>query len=220
MGKVPYRRNPTAEALAPVKGFDKIPRWVAKDPSFAKLDALAVKLLVYFSHVRGWTSDTTPWTTVEELTGRIGGNWRRTKRALVTLGALGVIRTETKRREKRFRLIYLSPHDHTLEQGTTGQTPLRSGNADAWGDRTATEPATKLDVPLDASVEGRSPSGEYAETADKPDRFGTQSWPKRQTSQDDDAPAWVTEPDAPAYQAGNVPGQDAELLDMSDQGAS
>lgn len=194
-----------------MKGFDKFPRWVAKDPGFPKLDELACKLLLYFAHVRGWKSDTTPWTTIEELAERIGASWRRTNRALIILGTLGVIRTETKRREKRFKIIYWSPHDHAHEQDTAGQTPLRSRNADAWGDRTATEPATKLDVPLNASVEGRSPSSVYAKTADNHDRFSTQNCPERQATKDD-VPVWHQEPDESEQTSGYTAGEDVDSI--------
>jgi hypothetical protein len=203
----------------PRKGFNKIPRWVTKDPGFPKLDPLAYKLLGYFCDVRNWSSDVTPWTTIEELSKRIGASWRKTKRALLVLGTLGAIRTETKRREKRFKVVYLNPHDHSQEQETAGQTPLRSGKADSGITRTATATTTNVDVHLDASVEGRSPSGEYVETTDNLDRFGTQNCPKRQTSSDD-SPAWVTERDAPAHHAGYVPGQDAELSSPSERGLS
>jgi hypothetical protein len=202
-------RNPAARDASPTKCFDKFPRWVAKDSDFPKLDELACKLLVYFAHVRGWTSDTTPWTTVEELAERVGANWRRTKRALLILGALGAIRTETKRREKRFKVIYLNPHDHSQEQATAGQTPLRSGKADSRITRTATATTTNVDVHLDASVEGRSPSGEYVESADNPDRFGTLNCRKRQASIEpawpqtwDDIAAPKSSADASVYTAG------------------
>jgi hypothetical protein len=195
----------------PRKGFDKIPRWVAKAPDFSNLDELACKLLVYFANVRKWGNDTTPWTTTDELSQRIGASWKRTKRALVILGALGAIRTETKRREKRFKIIYLSPHDHSQEQDTAGQTPLRSRNTDAWGDSTATTPATKLDVPLDASVEGRYPSSVYAKTEDNLDRFVTLICPKRQASLGDD-PAWLRENEEPAHASGYTAGEDVDSI--------
>jgi hypothetical protein len=193
--------------LSPRKGFDKFPRWVVKDSCFPTLDELACKLLVYFSHVRGWTTDVTPWITVEELAERVGASWRRTKRALVSLGALGAIQTETQKRQKRFKIIYKSPYDHSQEQDTRGQTPTRPRKADSRGDRTATEPTTELD----ASVEGRSPSGLYAKSSRNQARFVTQPCQKRQTSLIGDEPDWVREND-PLEIVGYISGADTELL--------
>lgn len=108
----------------PRSGFDKIPRWVTKDKSFPTLDPLAYKLLGYFCSVRHWSTDVTHWTTIDDLSKEIGSSWRKTKRAVLTLGTLGAIRMETERRQTRFKVIFLSPHDHSKE--TADQTPLRS----------------------------------------------------------------------------------------------
>ena len=185
-------------------------RRLVKSGDFTKFDALAFKLLVYFSQKRN-AKDLTPWTTIEELSTLAGAGWRKTKRALTRLLEFGVIRQETQRRSTRFCLVFKDPYAHAQEQDTQGQTHLRSTNADAWGDGTATAPATKADVHVYASVEGRSRSSKYAETADNPARFGTQRCPKRQASQDGD-PAWLTEHDEPEYPAGYTAGEDVDSI--------
>lgn len=178
----------------PRKSFDKVPRWPAKRDDFHELDELACKILYFLSHARTWKTDVTPWTTIEELAERVGGSWRRTKRAVSILAALGAVRIETLKRNTRFRLIYSDPFDHEHEQAVT-----------------QTEAITDLDVAVDASVEGRSPSGLYANTADKPTRFGIEATPKTQATSDD-SPAWLNEHSAPEPGEGYIAGEDLELL--------
>ena len=204
----PRTRRPPGET------FDQIPAWfiryLIKTGEFKKFDELAFKLLVYFAKTKN-SKDITPWTTIDDLTGLVGACWRRTKTALTRLLEIGVIRQETQRRSIRFRLVFKDPYAHAQEQATdtAGQTPLRSRKADSGITRTATATATKADVHVDASVEGRSPSCEYVKTADNPARFSTQSYPKRQASKEpswpptwDDIDAPHSSADASVYTAG------------------
>ena len=176
----------------PVAGFDKFPRWFVMENDFSTLDELACKLLIYLCSTRKWGDNCTRWTTVEKLAAEVGATWRRTKRALMTLATIGVIRIETESREKRFKLIYKSPHNHSHEQGqgTTGQSRPRPRKTNYRSNSTASRTTENVDVPLDASVEGRSPSSPYAEKAHNSAQFGTQSCPKQHTTEDD-TPAWA-----------------------------
>lgn len=193
--------------------FDQIPQWfvrhLIKLDEFTKFEELAFKLLVYFCKARN-SKDFTPWTTIDDLSKLMGAGWKRTKKALTRLLEIGVIRQETQRRSIRFRLVFKDPYAHAQEQDTdtAGQTPLRLRKADSWGRRPATARATERDLSVYASVEGRSPSGEYVETTDNPDQFDTQSYPKRQASKEpwpqtwDDIEAPPSSADTPAYIAG------------------
>ena len=208
-----YFESPGREPRA---GFDKFPRWIIRDPGFPGLDPLAIKLLGYLCASRKWGTDTTAWTTVDQLSKRIGASWRRTKRALLVLGTFGVIRTETERREKRFRLIYRNPQDHSEVQAKPGHTPLRPFKQDSQVEGTTTEATPTLDVQLDASVEGHSPSSVYAEMTEKPDRFDTQVGSKRQASEKE--PGWITDLTHSEQESGYAAGVDSQFLGAHERG--
>lgn len=116
---------------------------------------LEAKIILLFAHKRKWDGDCTPWTTVEEVAQVVGASWRRTNRALHTLGDLGVIKGERSKRWRRFHLMFNSPYDHAHEQ-----------QRDRRG---------KLDVSLDA--EGQSSSGQYADLEHNSDQNGRQNSP-------------------------------------------
>jgi len=190
--------------------FDPVPRWFIKTlmntGEFAKFEPLAFKVLHYFSYKRRWDGHRTPWTSTQELSQEFGVSWRRMKRALSALEEVGVVRTETEKREKRFRLNFQDPLCHEQAFQQRNGTALASLPQPAWqrhyfesNHRTAER---EIDSSLDASVEGHSPSGASAESSHIPGRFGTQPCPKRQADLDDDGeavPDWVSEPVATTY---------------------
>lgn len=225
---MPY---PTPTRRPKGETWDQIPQWfmrhLVKSGDFAKFDELAFKLLVYFAKARS-SKDLTPWTTNEKLSELVGAGPKRTKRAVGCLREIGVIRQTTECRQIRFHLVFKDPYDHFQDQDTAGQIPPRH----RWRSTatpTTNEPATatastastrsredirqtpmNVDVHLDASVEGRFPSGEYAETEDNPARYGTQSGPKGQATKDDD-PAWLHEQnDEPKQASGYTAGEDVD----------
>ena len=184
--------------------FDPLPRWftqsLLKSGEFAKFPALGFKLLGYFSCVRQKNPFITGWTTYEELAKTVGACPRRTTKAVMTLAAIGAIRIETRRKEKRFKLIFQSPFTHPQQNGNSdGRLPHAYGTSSL--DRRANQRPQQIDVSLDASVEGHSSSEMPDDSSDKSARFVRQPCSKSQASLDPDGdpyPAWVLETDPPA----------------------
>lgn len=174
-------------------------RRLTQKNEFSNFNELSFKLLVYFTRVRN-SKDLTPWTTIDDLSVRVGASWRRTKKALSELREIGVIRQVTQRRQFQIMLVFKDPFNHELN--TAGQTPLRPFNADSLNRRTATKQATGEDFHLDASVEGCVQSSLYVKTSENRHHFGKQTSAKSQASQQ-------SNPEGPSKQF--VPGETSGL---------
>lgn len=152
-----------------VAAFDKVPRWVARSPTFRTMGELECKLLLFFASRRGWTNNTVPLTTYEELGGAVGARWRRVKTALDNLSLLGAIRHSRQARRLRIELLFADPYSHRQTAAEARCSPRELEG----------EPSTQQPTKRD----GRS------------DQTGRRKIPNGTASLDDveDPPAWVTE---------------------------
>jgi len=209
------------DPLVPVKSsrvpgpFDPLPRWLTKSllksGEFEKFGELEYKLLAYLSCVRQKNPFITGWTTYEDMAEVVGACWRRTKQAAMTLAAIGAIRIESKKRQTRFRLIFQDPRSHGDDQTALPRGAGVAAKGISYLGRKTNQRPQQIDVPLDASVEGHSPSGLSANSSHNPAQIVTQPCPKKQASLDEDGepcPDWVDEKE-PSGQSGYVPGADA-----------
>lgn len=76
------------------------------------MKGLELKIVVYLARVRSWKTDWSPWLTEKRLAEHIGASGRPTKKALVSLGSLGMIRTKTDMRMRSFQLVFEDPLIH------------------------------------------------------------------------------------------------------------